>query len=131
MCSSVEIGLAQPLRRGNRRAEAAVQAKGAELMTILELPPLGEYRRRHAPPPAVLGVDQPAQPVPVETSQGGLLQFQLTRLINEILADPDLDPEMHGSLLEHLAENPGRPELALLAHLRDVQNADDLPPCRA
>jgi hypothetical protein len=38
---------------------------------------------------------------------------------------------MHGSLLEHLAENPGRPELALLAHLRDVQNPDDLPPCRA
>ena len=131
MCSSVAVRLAHPLRRGIRRAEAAVQAKGAELMTILELPPLGEYRQRHDPPPAVLGVDQPAQPAPVETSQGGLLQFQLTRLINEILADQDLDPEMYVSLLGHLAENPGHPELALLAHLRDVQNPDDLPPYKA
>jgi hypothetical protein len=108
-----------------------VQAKGAELMTILELPPLGEYRQRHAPPPAVLGVDEPAQPAPVETSQGGLLQFQLKRLINEILADQDLDPEMYVSLIGHLAENPGHPELALLAHLRDVQKPDDLPPYKA
>ena len=74
---------------------------------------------------------QPTQPAPVQTSQGGLLQFQLTRLINEILADQDLDPEMYVSLLGHLAENPGHPELALLAHLRDVQDPDDLPPYKA
>ena len=131
MCSSVEIGLAATPSTGHPESRtAAVQAKGAELMTILELSP-GEYRQRHAPPPAVPDVDQSAQPAPVETSQGGLLQFQLTRLINEILADPDLDPEMYVSLLEHLGENPGHPELALLAHLRDVQNPDDLPPCKA
>jgi hypothetical protein len=38
---------------------------------------------------------------------------------------------MYVSLLGHLAENPGHPELALLAHLSDVQDPDDLPPYKA
>ena len=68
---------------------------------------------------------------PVEATQGGLLQFQLRRLISEILADPALDPDMYFSLIEHLAESPGHPEQALLAHLRDVQDPADLPPYNA
>ncbi|MBT2551423.1 hypothetical protein [Arthrobacter sp. ISL-65] len=96
-------------------------------MTILEFPPLGDYRQRHAKPHAVMGVGHEAPPV--GAAQGGLLQFQLRRLINEILADPDLDPDMYFSLLEHLAENPGHPEQALLVHLRDVHDPADLPPC--
>jgi hypothetical protein len=38
---------------------------------------------------------------------------------------------MDFSLLELLAQNPGHPELALLAHLRNVPNPADLPPYKA
>jgi hypothetical protein len=94
-------------------------------MTILELPPLDDYRQG----PVVLPPALPGQSLPPdEAGQGGLLQFQLRRLISGILTDPALDPDMYVSLLGHLAKNPGRPEQALLAHLRDVQSADDLSP---
>ena len=93
-------------------------------MTILDLPPRGDFTPSNRRPPGTHGADKP---VPAE---GGLLQFQLRRLITGILADPDLDPDMYVSLARHLAENPGHPEQALLAHLRDVQDPDDLPPFR-
>ncbi|MFE4542237.1 hypothetical protein [Arthrobacter sp. NPDC056727] len=57
-----------------------------------------------------------------------LLQFQLECVIDELLALPDLDPDARDSLLDHLAVNPGRPDLALLAHIRDVQDPAELPP---
>ena len=57
-----------------------------------------------------------------------LLQFQLPLLIGEILADPGLDPDMCASLLRHLSAHPGRPEVALLAHLREVLDPHELPP---
>ncbi|MBT2550899.1 hypothetical protein [Arthrobacter sp. ISL-65] len=98
-------------------------------MTILEFPPRGDYRQRHATPPAGPGMDHVAPPV--GAAHDGLLQFQLRRLINEILADPDLDPDMYFSLLEHLAENPGHPDQALLNYLRDVQDPAELPPYNA
>jgi hypothetical protein len=60
--------------------------------------------------------------------RGGLLQFQLQRLIDELLAQPDLDPDTRISLLVHVAENPGCPDEALLAHLRYIQDWEDLPP---
>jgi hypothetical protein len=73
-----------------------------------------------------------AQPVPsAPAGRGDLLRFQLKRLVGEILADPDLDPNMYVSLLGHLAKYPGHPEQALLAHLGEVQGQDDLPPYKA
>jgi hypothetical protein len=57
-----------------------------------------------------------------------LLQFQLRMLVGEILADPGLDPDMHASLLRHLSGHPGRPEVAMLAHLREVLDPRELPP---
>jgi hypothetical protein len=104
--------------------------KGAEVMTILEYPPLGDCRRLSpATPKAVQGADRSSPAAgPI---QDGLLQFQLGRLINEILDDPDLDPGIYLSLLERLAENPGRPGLALIAHLRDIHDPEDLPPCKS
>lgn len=62
------------------------------------------------------------------TGPGLLLGFQLKRLVGEILADPDLNPDIFVSLLGRLAANPGHPEQALLAHLGDVQDPEDLPP---
>jgi hypothetical protein len=98
-------------------------------MTILEFPSLGGRRQRPVPPHALPGGAHPARPV--GPAQDGLQRFQLRQLINEMLADPDLDPGIYFSLLEHLAENPGHPEQALLAHLRDVQDAADLPPYKS
>ena len=97
-------------------------------MTILDLPPLDGFTPRTPPPPGAVGSGQPARPGAATGS--GLLQFQISRLIGDILADPDLDPDMYVSLAGHLAQNPGHPELALLAHLREVQDPDDLPPVR-
>jgi hypothetical protein len=63
--------------------------------------------------------------------RGSLLQFQLRRLIEEILAQTDLAPNMRASLLRHWEGYPENPGQALLAHLHDVLAPDDLPPCRA
>jgi hypothetical protein len=98
-------------------------------MTLLELSPAGNHRRQLVRPSAA---QTPAPDAPSATpTRGGPLQFQLKRLIGEILAEPDLDPDMGASLLHHLAGHPGHPERALLAHLRDVQDPEDLPPSRA
>ncbi|MBD1542929.1 hypothetical protein G9E11_11845 [Arthrobacter sp. IA7] len=94
-------------------------------MTILQLSTSAGQQRK-TPPTTAPRLDRPATPVGV--SSDGLLQFQLQRLIGKILADPDLDPDVYMSLTGHLAANPGHPEMALLAHLHDVQDPDDLPP---
>jgi glycosyltransferase A (GT-A) superfamily protein (DUF2064 family) len=71
-----------------------------------------------APPqPASLG---PAGP-------GGPLQFQLKQLIGGNLAQLDLDPDMCLALLRPVSQNPGHHEQGLLAHLRDIQDPDDVP----
>lgn len=114
---------------GDRPAYAGGTGERGRLMAILELAPLGDRRWGHASRPAVPVLDHSVPPV--QAAQGGLLQFQLRRLISQILADPDLDPDMHFSLIEHLAQSPGHPEHALLAHLRDVQDPADLPPYKA
>jgi hypothetical protein len=57
---------------------------------------------------------------------GGLLQFQLRRLIAEILAQADLEPHIRASLLRNTALNPENPGLALLDHLHDVHTPDNL-----
>lgn len=110
---------------GNLRigvTEPPTQRERAGLMTILELCLLGNSEQA---PQAAMPV--PDQPVPPATAPDGLLRFQLGRLMRDIVADPDLDPDIYLSLIGHLAVNPGRPERALLAHLCDVLDAEDLP----
>jgi hypothetical protein len=60
--------------------------------------------------------------------RGSLLRFQLGRLLDEILADRDLDPDVRLSLLEQVRGNPASPEVALLRHLRAIHDPEDLPP---
>lgn len=69
----------------------------------------------------------PAGPDVPPAAREGLLEFQLNRLIGEILAQPGLDPDTRTSLLDHLARNPGQPGQALLAHLNGIHDPDDLP----
>jgi hypothetical protein len=95
-------------------------------MTLLELPPMTKpHRKRAAPSERHLPA---ADTLPARSMQGGLLQFQLKRLIGELLVQGDLNPDTRASLLRHLAINPDHPELVLLAHLRDIQDPNDLPP---
>ena len=61
---------------------------------------------------------RPAQRAP----QGGILQRQLMRLIGEILGDEGLRSDLRLSLLRHVAEHPGHPEQAMLAHLHEIQD---------
>ena len=82
-------------------------------------------KQRNMLPSAVLGF------APAGAARGGLLQFQLRRLVDEVLADPGLDPGIFDSLVRQLAQHPRNPEQALLAHLRAVQESDDLPPFKA
>jgi hypothetical protein len=87
---------------------------------------MGHSRQRNTLPSRVPGFGPLL--LPAGDGTGSLLQFQLRRLIAEILADPDLDPGIYNSLMRHLAEHPRNPEQALLAHLNAVQDRDDLPP---
>jgi hypothetical protein len=85
----------------------------------------------HRPPAALSQTaeyDRGGAASPAPSVRGGLLQFQLRRLIGEILAQTDLDPNMRASLLRHLALHPEDPGQALFSHLHDVQAPDDLPP---
>lgn len=84
---------------------------------------MSKYNRRRSKSPLPTVDALPAQSMP-----GELLQFQLNCLIREILAQDDLNPDMRASLLRHFAMSPKRPELVLLAHLRDIQDPNDLPP---
>ncbi|MEN8583174.1 hypothetical protein B1A87_013000 [Arthrobacter sp. KBS0703] len=98
-------------------------------MTLFQLqPPANPRLWRDLPLPGpVPAVSAPAPMAPAPAPCGGLLQFQLNRLIADLLAQPDLDPDTRVSLLVHLVERPGRPEQALVAHLRDIQDPEDLP----
>lgn len=97
----------------------------------------GGHRRKSSEcrvePPGEAQIMAGQQPVSAvqAADRGGLLRFQLQRLVDEILADPDLDRGVRLCLLAHMNENPGNPDVALLHHLRDVQDPEDLPPFRA
>jgi hypothetical protein len=95
-------------------------------MALLELSPSVNHQYRHNGSPD--GRPPVAGTSSVPPAAGGLLRFQLRLLISEILADQDLHPDMQSSLLRHLAGHPGRPEVALLAHLREVLDPDELAP---
>jgi hypothetical protein len=43
----------------------------------------------------------------------------------------DLNPDVRASLLRHLAISPDRTKLVLLAHLRDIQDPNDMHPIRS
>ncbi|MFE5837058.1 hypothetical protein [Arthrobacter sp. NPDC056493] len=49
------------------------------------------------------------------------LRRQIMGVISHVLADEATDTDVRMALLRHLGENPGSPEQALLAHLRDCQ----------
>ncbi|MFE4834616.1 hypothetical protein ACFRAU_08035 [Arthrobacter sp. NPDC056691] len=103
-------------------------------MTLLQLqPPVNSWQwDAQFQPGPVCAVPQPTPTTPAHPAPRiSLLQFQLKRLIDDLLAQPDLDVETRIGLLVHVAENPGRPEHALLAHLRDLLDAEDLPPYEA
>lgn len=78
-------------------------------------------------PPAVSGpapaVGQAPLHGPDRASHGGILQRQLMRLIGEILGDESLNSEVRLRLLRHIAEHPGHPEQAMLAHLHEIRDA--------
>jgi hypothetical protein len=71
-------------------------------------------------------VDREAAAPSAPPMREGLLQFQLRRLIGEILSQADLEPHIRASLLRHTALHPENPGLALLYLLHDVHAADDL-----
>ena len=73
----------------------------------------------------------PTRAADAPSPPGALLRFQLNRLIDEVLVQPGLDPDTRISLQVHAAESPGRPAHALLAHLRDILDPEDLPPYKA
>ncbi|HKS01373.1 MAG TPA: hypothetical protein VJS86_06825 [Arthrobacter sp.] len=47
------------------------------------------------------------------------LRHQIMGVISHVLNDEGTDTHIRMALLRHLGENPGSPERALLAHLRD------------
>ncbi|MFP3459658.1 hypothetical protein R5O87_02275 [Arthrobacter globiformis] len=47
------------------------------------------------------------------------LRRQIMGVISHVLTDEATDTDVRMALLRHLGANPGRPEQALLAHLRD------------
>jgi hypothetical protein len=51
------------------------------------------------------------------------LRRQIMGVITHVLIDEDTDTEVRMALLRHLGENPGSPERALMAHLRDCRGA--------
>jgi hypothetical protein len=115
-------------RREGPKARQAGAGERGKTKTLLELSPAGNHRWAQVRPSPAQTPAPDAPPAP--PARGGLLQFQLKRLIREILAEPDLDPNVGASLLSHLVGHPRHPERALLAHLRDVQDPEDLPPYR-
>ncbi|WP_353710847.1 hypothetical protein [Arthrobacter sp. K5] len=51
------------------------------------------------------------------------LRRQIMGVISHVLTDEATDMNVRMALLRHLGENPGSPEQALLAHLRDCRGA--------
>jgi hypothetical protein len=63
-----------------------------------------------------------AAPEPLSCVQLGnaALREQIVDIILDVLSDTEpARPEVRARMLQHLAENPGHPERALLDHLRD------------
>jgi hypothetical protein len=57
------------------------------------------------------------------------LRRQIVDIILDVLSDAEpVRPEVRASMLQHLAENPGHPERALLDHLRDPDIRMDAAP---
>lgn len=86
-------------------------------MTVVEPYPAAEdFREEPGPrtPPAPGGPRPPAWPPPV-------LRRQVLSIIIDVINGPDTEPQVRQGLHQHLDDNPGRPEQALLAHLRDWQ----------
>ena len=54
------------------------------------------------------------------------MRRQVMDVIINVLSEVATGPDVRISLLRHLEENPGNPEKALLAHLRDRRTADDV-----
>jgi hypothetical protein len=95
-------------------------------MTTLELPPL---RGGGGHPHHIARTEpEPHRPDQALGGRGGLLQFQLRRLIDEILTDPAVNSDACTSLMRHLHAHPRHPERALIAHLHAVHDPGDLPP---
>ncbi|UKA54594.1 hypothetical protein LFT45_01105 [Arthrobacter sp. FW305-BF8] len=46
---------------------------------------------------------------------------QIMGVISHVLSDEGTDMDVRMALLRHLGENPGSPERALMAHLRDCK----------
>ncbi|MDQ0618472.1 hypothetical protein QFZ33_002496 [Arthrobacter globiformis] len=59
----------------------------------------------------------PAPSGAITTSRTTILRWQVLKILNEVFDDPDTTPDARRSLLQQMQENPGHPELALLAHL--------------
>jgi hypothetical protein len=55
-----------------------------------------------------------------------VLRCQALRIISEVTNAPDTEPQVRLDLRRHLDANPGRPERALLAHLRDWRAREGL-----
>lgn len=57
------------------------------------------------------------------------LRGQIVDIILDVLSDAEpVRPEVRARMLQHLAENPGHPERALLDHLRDPDIRTDAAP---
>jgi len=59
------------------------------------------------------------------------LRQQIMGVITHVLIDEGTDTHVRMALLRHLGENPGSPERALLAHLRDYGDQDPGPAGRS
>jgi hypothetical protein len=59
------------------------------------------------------------------SSDDSTLRGQVLDVIVDVLSAAATCPDARINLLQHLAENPGNPEMALLAHLNDRHEADD------
>jgi hypothetical protein len=60
-----------------------------------------------------------------QSPDDSILRRQVLDVIVHVLSATATDPDARVSLLQHLAGNPGSPEMALLAHLTDRYDADD------
>jgi hypothetical protein len=59
------------------------------------------------------------------SSDDSTLRSQVLDVIVDVLSATATCPDARVNLLQHLAGNPGNPEMALLAHLNDRYEADD------
>jgi hypothetical protein len=58
-------------------------------------------------------------------SGGWIIRRQVRCLIGDLLGDAGVDEQVRLALLRHLAEHPGDPERALLAHVSDWHDREE------